>query len=198
MSLAAARKQEETTTPIPDYLVYEVVKGIPIYYKGYKEVLNGTKTIEEIKMESRLQSWLKAKITMLIGLLLEAKGFEMHTGELGLHLPQQTKRVADIAIVKKEDVVLDEYFADLPPEIIIEIDVTADTGKQSEMDYVNEKIDDYLNFGVKKVVWIFSKTQKIIIADKSYPWLIYNWDKDIELVEDVSFNLDKIMSSRKK
>lgn len=196
MSVAIAKKQAEKGTDIPDALIYEVVKGQPIYYKGYKEVLNGTKTIEEIKMESRLQSWLKARITMLVGLLLEQKGFEMHTGELGLNLPEQTKRGADIAIVKIENLVLDEYFSDLPPEIIIEIDVSIDTEKQTEMDYVNEKIADYLNFGVKKVIWIFTKTQKTFIADGTFPWLIYGWDTDIELVDEISFNLGEMMKSR--
>lgn len=197
MSIAAARTQEEITKPIPDYLIYETVKGKPIYYKGYKEVLKGTKTIEEIKLESTLKTWLKAQITILLYPLLEHK-YDIFTGKLGINMSEQTRRGADLAIYKKGAIEIDETFANLPPEIIIEIDVVIDTQKQTEMDYVNEKVDDYLNFGVKKVIWLFSKTKKIIIADKSDPWLIYNWDKEIELMEGVSFNLQTIMESRKK
>ena len=79
MSTAVARKQAETVPPIPDTLIYEVVKGRPIYYRDYKAVINGTKTLEEIKMESKLQSWLKARITILLGALLLPKGYEIMT-----------------------------------------------------------------------------------------------------------------------
>lgn len=33
---------------IPDILIYEMVKGQPIYYKGYQDYLNGTKQIAEL------------------------------------------------------------------------------------------------------------------------------------------------------
>ena len=72
----AVRKQNKPIVKVPEALVYEVVDGKPIYYKGYKDVLNKTKTFEEITMESQLQSGLKAEITMLIGLLLKKIGFK--------------------------------------------------------------------------------------------------------------------------
>ena len=201
MSVAIARKNEEREDPtvlIPDTLIYEVVKGRPIYYRGYREVLNGTKNLEEIKLESALKCWLKAQIINCLYGLIQQGHYEIFTSKLGLNLPESTKRGADLAIYKSDALEINEFFANLPPEIIIEIDVAIDTEKQSEMDYVHEKIDDYLNFGVKKIVWIFTKTQKVIIADKSLPWLTYNWDKEIELLEETSFNLNKIMESKKK
>lgn len=200
MGLATAKEEKiqekEEATPIPDYLIAEIVKGRPLYYKGYKDVINGTKTIEEIKMESKLQSWLKAQITGLLFMLLRDKPYDIFTGELGLNLPENTKRGADIAIFNNKEVAIDEFFANLPPEIIIEIDVAIDTEKQSDMDYVHQKIDDYLKFGVKKVVWIFSKTKKVLVADKTAPWLTYNWDKEIELIEDVHLNLNQLMERK--
>ncbi len=166
---------------IPDYLIYEVVKGRPVYYKGYKDVLNGTKTFEEITMESILQSWLKAQITGILFVFFKDKDYEIATGELGLNLSGKNKRGADIAIYKTENPIeINEFFASTPPEIIIEIDVRADTENQSEMDYVHEKIEDYLDFGVKKVIWLFSKTKKVMIADGKAPWLTYGWDKVIK------------------
>jgi hypothetical protein len=33
---------------IPASLIYEVINGKPIYYKGYKEVLNGTKKVVKL------------------------------------------------------------------------------------------------------------------------------------------------------
>ncbi|MEM6318516.1 MAG: Uma2 family endonuclease [Bacteroidota bacterium] len=197
MSVAVAKKEEEVKASIPNNLIYEVVKGKPIYYRGYKDVLNGTKTIEEIKMESKLQSWLKAQITGTLFVLLQNLPYEVFTGELGLNLPHKTKRGADLAIYKSEAVEIDEFFANVPPEVVIEIDVAIDTEKQTEMDYVHAKIDDYLNFGVKQVIWIFTKNQKVIVADNTTTWLTSNWDKDLTLPQAISFNLSDIMRSRK-
>ena len=196
-TVVAPRAKKEKTSKIPDCLIYEIVKGRPVYYKGYKDVLNGTKTLEELKMESILQSWLKARITMILGAAMLEKGFEMTTGELGLNLPEQNKRGADISFFRSEELELKESFSDLSPEIIIEIDVKADTGKHSEMEYVLEKIEDYQDFGVQKIIWIFTKTQNIIIADSSRPRITENWDKDVEVVESISFNLNKILGERK-
>ena len=41
---------------IPDYLVYEVMDGKPIYYRGYQSVLNKTKTLEQIMGCSSIQA----------------------------------------------------------------------------------------------------------------------------------------------
>lgn len=40
---------------IPDYLVYEVLDGQPLYYKGYQEVLAGRQKLEDIMGSSVLQ-----------------------------------------------------------------------------------------------------------------------------------------------
>ncbi|MBK9016877.1 MAG: hypothetical protein IPM82_24000 [Saprospiraceae bacterium] len=33
----APKKRKKETAKVPDYLIYEVVRGKPIYYKGYKD-----------------------------------------------------------------------------------------------------------------------------------------------------------------
>lgn len=43
---------------IPGYLIYETMNGNPIYYKGYKSVLNKTKTIDDIIGSSGLQAFI--------------------------------------------------------------------------------------------------------------------------------------------
>ena len=39
---------------IPKELIYEMVDGKPIYYKGYKEYLNNSKQLDEIMGRGRL------------------------------------------------------------------------------------------------------------------------------------------------
>lgn len=48
----AATKQADKTgktakRAIPAYLVREVIDGIPFYYRGYRQAMNKTKTLEE-------------------------------------------------------------------------------------------------------------------------------------------------------
>jgi hypothetical protein len=36
-SITLEKKSRKSPNKVPDYLIYEVVKGQPIYYKGYKQ-----------------------------------------------------------------------------------------------------------------------------------------------------------------
>ena len=47
---------------IPANLIYEMVNGKPIYYKGYKDYLKGDKNIVEVMGSSKLQSFLVAEL----------------------------------------------------------------------------------------------------------------------------------------
>ncbi len=190
------RKPVKLRQTVPEYLIYEVVRGKPIYYKGYKDVLNGTKTKEEIKMESRLQSWLKAHLAAYLLNQLFPKGFDVVVGELGVHISKENKRGADVAIFKIEDMILDSHFSNLPPEIVIEIDITADLEGMDVIDYLSEKIQDYHNFGVKKVIWIFTKNRNIMVATPVRPWLTFAWDTDIELMGGATMNMADITKNR--
>ncbi len=193
---AAQKKSRKKPAPkIPDYLVYEVVKGKPIYYKGYKDVLNKTKTFEEIIMESKLQAGLKARLTMLLGYTLLQKGYEIATGELGLNISKEGKRGADLAIFKAVNWSWDAHFSDLPPEVIFEIDVQAEMENMTEMDYVHGKIKDYLAFGVQKVIWIFTKEKLVFVATAQLPWLTYDWSADIDVVEAIKFRVNDLITT---
>ena len=198
MSVHTIHKQEGPAgLEIPDYLIYELVKGKPIYYKGYREVLNKTKTFEETRMESTLQAYLKAYVSSFLINLFGPKGIIVFTGELGLNLPNKTKRGADIALYKKELVSINEHFSNIPPEAIIEIDVQADTADSTEMDYVLEKIQDYLDFGVKEVYWIFTKKRKVMVATPTGPWLTHDWTVDLHILNEAKLNLEKLVPAEK-
>ncbi len=191
----APRKRKKEIAKVPDHLIYEVVRGKPIYYKGYKEVLNGTKTFEEILMESTLQSWLKAQFIGLLFSKFLNTNWHLTVGEMGINLSREDKRGADISIFKKKNLVLNEKYSDLPPEIIIEIDVRAEIEEGIELDYVAEKTDDYHQFGVKRVIWIFTKAKKVITANAGQPWLMEDWSADIEIMEDIKFNVAEMVKS---
>lgn len=177
-------------------LVYEVVDGQPVYYRGYREVLNGSKSIDEIMSDSTLQAWLKLHIAMLLYQQLDTKIFDITTGEQGLLLGKKRQRGADIAIFAKQNLVLDGHYSKLPPEAVIEIDIAADTENSSEMTYVHDKIADYFRFGIKKVVWIFSDSRLVTIATPHEPSQTVTWEQDVEVLAGAKFNLAEMLKNR--
>ena len=53
-----------------------------------------------------------------------------------------------------------------------------------------------LEFGVKKVIWIFTSSQKIIIAELNQPWLTVDWTNDIELIDGLTINVSKYLKKK--
>jgi Putative restriction endonuclease len=197
MEVTIGKQARKKPVKVPGYLIYEVVKGKPIYYKGYKDVLNKTKTFEEIKMESILQSWLKAQLSAFLIFKLAGQGFEVTVGEMGINLSKTDKRGADISVFDAENFVLTEHFSNYPPRVILEIDISAEMEETTEMDYVLEKVADYHNFGVQKVIWVFTKNKKVMVAEAGQPWLTLDWSVDVEVVNGLVINLADIVAKKK-
>lgn len=193
-------KEAETLAPkpIPDYLIYEVSKGKPIYYKGYKDVLNGTKTFEEIIADSTLQGWMKTRFGHRLIPPLEEKGYDIIVGELGIMMPDKGKRAADVSIFKYERLTLNRHYSQVPPDIAIEIDVQADTEDIGEMKYIFDKINEYLESGVEKVIWIFTEAKVFISAEKGKRQTIHDWKEDLEILPGISVNLVEMLEQWKK
>lgn len=187
------------TPRIPDKLVYEKIGGKPVYYKGYKEVINLEKQIEEIMGSSELQV---AIIDLLLNFLyknLDQKQFKAFTNEIGLHIDTNNNISADIAIFDR-----DTFFSKKPqtkyttvaPKIIFEIDTKADLSNFDDiMDYYQVKTKKIFKFGVEKVFWILTKNKQIIEAVPNDNWLIKDWDKEIILFDNLSFSIDQLLKN---
>jgi hypothetical protein len=68
-------------------------------------------------------------------------------------------------------------YINVAPDFIIEIDTKAainEGGQIGGLDYFQTKTDTLLNFGVKKLVWIFTQNRKILVAEKGKAWIIDN------------------------
>ena len=196
IAAATTAKRKKRSRKIPEALIYEIVDGRPVYFKGYRDVLNGKLKIEEIIPESSLQAWLKTQLSSMLLFMLRDKGYEVIAGELGLILQQGGRRGVDICIYQADKFRLSRHFLKTAPEVVIEIDIQADLEDENEMDYVIKKIDDYLQFGVKKVIWIFTSNKVIMTATAQKPWLTLGWDAMIETIEGVTFNLEKMLGGR--
>ncbi len=191
-------KKETAKTEIPEHLIYEMYMGQPIYYKGYRDVLNGTKTFEQIMGDSSLQAWLKTRLTVLLATLFEEKGYEMFSGELGITYGKEGWRAADIAIYKA-GMELSVHYAKVSPEVAIEIDVQSDTQDLGgDMKYIKTKTNQYLSHGTKKVIWIFTNASAVMESTKQKKFQIDSWDKDVEVLDDIKFNIAEMLEARRQ
>ena len=184
---------------VPDALVYETMDGEPLYYRGYKDVMSGKKTIEEITGSSTLQFVLDNYFIRLLAQHLDEDGFYIAASEAGVHINHRDNMANDIAVyesgVLTPDRINDTY-ADVPPKFAIEIDIKADFFNPKHYDYVNLKTQKLLDFGTEKLVWVFTETHKVMIAPKNEDWSIMDWNKDIELIAGVQFNIGKYLSKK--
>ncbi len=184
---------------IPDTLVYEMQNGEPIYYAGYRDYLNGIKPIEEVMASSLIQSMIISRLMFILQVNLSDE-YEVLTNELGIQFKKKAWRAADLAIVKTVDIEQVEpknkYLA-FAPEIVIEIDTKAELKDlKNPLNYYQEKTDELLAFGIKKVVWIFSETQKVMVARVGEKWEISDWTEDIEIMDGVNVNIANLLKKK--
>ncbi|MFN8489832.1 MAG: Uma2 family endonuclease [Caldilineaceae bacterium] len=186
------------TQDIPTHLIYEMAEE-PIYYHGYQDVLRGLKKTEEIMGSSFLQSFL---ISILLRYLMQhlPETYIVLTNELGWQFPGGKWRAADIALYQREQlhgVPLHNHYLDIPPQVVIEVDTQADlTQFNTPLDYYYTKTDALLDFGVQKVIWVFTDARKVMVAEKAQDWLTRNWESEVEILPNLTVNLAQLIEQQ--
>lgn len=183
---------------IPAYLIKEVLDRKPLYYKGYKEVLNNNKTLEDIMGSNSLQLIIISYMMRVLLTQADNKKYYFLTNEIGSHISHKNNIFHDIAIFDKTVLTADKInkrYTDVPAKVIIEVDVDIEAEKLWEMDYVAQKTETVFAFGTEKVIWILTKSQKVIVAQPGADWLIIDWNKDIELLDGQYFNIGAYLAS---
>lgn len=185
-------EQQIDTPSIPDYLIRERISGIPFYYRDYRAVLNQQKTLEDIMGSSGLQAYVIATIIEFLNDQLNRKTYKILSNEVGLHLSKNQNLSSDIAIYEKTKLKdkLNNQYLEIAPKIALEVDVKID--ESNGYDYVHLKTQQLLDFGVEKVVWIFTSSKKVMVADSKNDWLTKDWNKTIEIL-GVSFSVEQIL-----
>lgn len=182
---------------IPAYLVSEVIDGIPFYYRGYRAVLNKTKKLDDIMADSGLQLFLKEYISDLLKTGLNRKTYFVGSGEIGNHIDRRNNLGLDVVVFEKSVLTPDKIttrYIDVPAKMVVEIDVNVELpDKKTDLfeEYVVRKVNRLFAFGTQKVVWVFSKSKKVISATPDAPWQISNWSDDVELMNGIVMNIDQ-------
>jgi Uma2 family endonuclease len=192
--LIANRKRTVIAKPaaVPKYLIREMIDGNPFYYKGYKEIISGKKKLEDIMGASILQSYIISYLFEVLSKFLNKKKYKALVSEPGLDIDHRNNLSGDVLIYDRSVLTADKVttkYADMPAKIVLEVDVKIDDTKTSDWDYVQRKTQKLLDFGTEKVIWVFTKTQKVIVATNNGPWLTYNWNNDLEIVDGILFNI---------
>ena len=182
---------------IPDELVYELIDGKPVYYKGYKEVINHVKQLSDIMGSSELQAQIIKIIVKHLIKKMDESNYDLLFSELGLHLNKNNNLSADIAIFEKEKLIINKIqdkYSKVAPKIIIEVDTKADLSNfDNIMEYYRVKTTKLFKFGVEKVFWILTKNKQIIEAVPNDNWLVKEWDKELQILDNISFSIDQLL-----
>jgi hypothetical protein len=179
---------------IPDILIREILRGEPLYYQGYKDVLKGIKQPEEIMGCSSLQSILVALLNGILFGKINRKKYWLGGNEAGLHLGHKNNLSTDLGIFLKEKVVLNTNFFEVAPEVSIEVDVKIDVTTLGEkLEYIFGKSEEMIAFGSQKIIWILTKPKKIFVIAKDETTKVYDWNKEIEVIDGIIINLKELL-----
>jgi len=193
---------EIKSQPIPAHLVYEEFGGSKYYRKGYRQVLLGLKTEEEIMGSSIYQSLIVQALVFYLKTILPKKNYWVPTNEAGLHLQFKENMANDIVIVEKSKLPnpQSEQYSNIPPKFVLEVDLKIDPIDPSSepptdlsMSYIVEKSGRLLDFGVEGIAWILTRNQQIVLARSRRNLEIYRWDEEVTLFENYTFCLRDIL-----
>lgn len=187
-----AVKKPFKQSEIPHALIHEIMDGKPLYYKGYRDVMNKTKQIEEIMGNSSLQSRLLGYLLQILFAKIDPIKWEVTPPETGLHLDRRNNLSVDIAVFSTENFTgekTNNKYTQVPPFLAIEVDTQIEFEAINPSAYVSKKTQTLLNFGVDKVVWFFTASKTVLIARKNEDWLIRDWEKDVELMPGIVVNV---------
>jgi Uma2 family endonuclease len=180
---------------VPDALIYEMVDGKPIYYSGWQDVLKGEKTIEQTMASSLMQAYLVGEVFAATHVALRKK-YIFGTNEAGLKFKKGDWRAADICLWTKaslKNTPLNDHYALIIPEIVIEIDTKADL--LTNPNYYFDKTKHLHKNGVRRVLWIFTSSEQVMIAEKGEKWSVQDWSEPVEVVDEFMLNVKELVDA---
>ncbi len=199
MVTTARKLSKEEKRKLLKILTYEKVNGKPVYYRDYRKVLKGELPPEAVMGSSDLQAYIIAVLVAFLYSKLDTAKYLIMTNELGFFTSEDSFRLLDIAIFEKEKFKFSGGYTKIPPKVAIEIDTKADLKDYASVeDYAFEKTQELINAGVEKVIWIFTKPKKVMIAEKGKKWIVQDWKDDFEVIENINVNLNKLQEKYSK
>ncbi|CAN5722797.1 hypothetical protein BH10BAC3_BH10BAC3_26040 [soil metagenome] len=199
MEIAATKPRTTKSRKIPAALIYERLNGKDLYYKGYREVIKGVKTREEIMGSSSLQAEIIFQLLRILFSSLDLKRYKVYTNEPGLHIDTGNNLSGDILIYENSVLTPDKInkkYSTVPAFIHLEVDVMADMETMDDVEYISNKINRLFAFGTQKVIWVFTTSQRVLVATPNADWVWIDWDKDVEIMNGIFFSVGKFLDEQ--
>ena len=193
--IATQEKPQPTTQTIPPALIYEVLNGRPLYYRGYTEVIEKNLNPEHVMGSGSLQSLIVSLIHAFIMNNRDKKKYMPFTNEAGVHIELNDNLSCDVAIYEKGTFDITTKYFDVPPKIVIEVDIKIDLSEfhGQEYDYVAEKTQRLFDFSVEQVFWVFSKSRRVLVCLPGQDWIFTDWSNDISVMDDCVLNVKRLL-----
>lgn len=158
----------------------------------------GFKTIEEFNFGNNTLHWFITNSIIKFLYQNLPDNYFVGAGELGLQLSNKTIFAADIAIYCEGQLKVGFHsvkYEQMPPNVIIEVDIKIDESDyfQNEEEYFHKKTEKLLQWGVEKVIWVFSSSQRVLIADNLQKWEFNSWDIPFIVIDDIEMNVWELM-----
>jgi len=173
--------------------VLEVITYADVEYlpkEGRYEVVEGR--LLEMSPAGGWHSRAVAKITeRLIRSLEETKKGYVLAGELGLLIKKEplTLRASDIAFYSKEKLShIPKGFLHEPPDLVVEV-----IAEETSMEYFEEKLRDYINFGVGRIVFVDLIKRLVLVVDEERKIGVYSFEEEVEVYKGVKWKFSEIL-----
>ena len=148
-------------------------------------------------------SGLQAEIIMYLNFLLinhlGIDKYRIYTSESGNHVSKNVNYGLDLAVYDMETLPsekINERYVDVPPLLVVEVDVKVDTNDLTEEEFIYKKTQSLLDYGVEKVVWVTSKSKKLLIATADEDWIVRDWNKNFVLFQNIEANIGAFLTQR--
>ena len=56
-----------------------------------------------------------------------------------------------------------------------------------------KRTEKLLQWGVEKVIWVFSSSRRVLIADNLQKWEFNSWDIPFNVIDDIEMNVWELM-----
>lgn len=91
---------------------------------------------------------------------------------------------------------IDNHYADVPPKVVIVVDIWADPSDIHPDDYFFKKMQKLLDIGAERVIWIMTRSKKITVATPDAPWQVMDWHEEVEVLGSVVCNVGRYLQEK--
>ena len=167
-------------------VTYEDLENIP---EGF-EVIEGR--LKELAPAGGEHGFLEQKIGRRIDEKFEKEGYVL-VGEVGLVISKDplTVRAADIVYISKKKLKsLPKGMLEVPPDLVVEIISPSNTFEEIE-----EKVADYMKFGVENILLIDPGAKKVTLIDRERRIQIKDFSEEIEILPGLKLRMSELGGS---